>query len=77
MAPPACRSALVDGFSLHADVAVAADDRPPLERLCRYGARPPFAHTRLALMPTGTASSLSLVTANGSARRRRYRSRLG
>ena len=34
------RSANVAGFSLHANVAIAASDRPGLERLCRYTARP-------------------------------------
>jgi hypothetical protein len=41
------RSAYVDGFSLHAGVAVHANDRQGLERLCRYVARPPFALERL------------------------------
>jgi hypothetical protein len=36
-----------DGFSLHA-VVVPDYDREALERLCRYGARPAFAHERLA-----------------------------
>jgi ribosomal protein S27E len=35
------------GMSLHADVAVPARDRPRLERLCRYVARPPLASDRL------------------------------
>jgi hypothetical protein len=34
-------------------VAVTAHDRAGLERLCRYGARPPFAHQRLRLTPAG------------------------
>ena len=42
------RSANVAGFSLHANVAIAASDRPGLERLCRYTARPPLATERLS-----------------------------
>ena len=44
---PGSLCAEVDGFSLHAGVLVAADDREPLEHLCRYVARPPFAAERL------------------------------
>lgn len=52
--PPAKRlTASNDDFTLHADTAVAAHDRDGLERLCRYGARPPFAHRRLRLTPSG------------------------
>ncbi len=36
-------TAEVDGFNLHAGVTVNAGDRAGLERLCRYGARPPFS----------------------------------
>ncbi len=42
-----------EGMSLHADVAVPAQDRRRLERLCRYVARPPLAHDRLELRPDG------------------------
>jgi len=41
------RCARVQGFSLHADVAVPARDRKRLERLSRYIARPPLANERL------------------------------
>ena len=43
MALPALapRTARHEGFSLHADVAVHENDRQGLERLCRYGLRPP------------------------------------
>ena len=51
--PPLC--AEVDGFSLHAAVRIAADDRDRLEHLCRYVARPPFAAERLSLTPDGRA----------------------
>jgi hypothetical protein len=47
------RCAEVDGFSLHAGVAVAAEDRAGLERLCRYGLRPSFALERLSLLDDG------------------------
>jgi hypothetical protein len=41
------RCASVEGFSLHANVAVHAEDRERLERLVRYCARPPIAVERL------------------------------
>jgi len=41
------------GFSLHANTAVAADNRLGLEKLCRYGMRPPFSHERLTLTERG------------------------
>ena len=43
----------VDGFSLHAGVAVKAHERKKLERLCRYIARPPVAEKRLSLTRNG------------------------
>lgn len=46
-------SAQVDGFSLHAGLFVQANDRAKLERLLRYGSRPPFAQKRLSLTPAG------------------------
>ena len=53
--PEAARrlTAVVDDFTLHAGTTVAAHDRAGLERLCRCGARPPFAHQRLRLTPAG------------------------
>ena len=41
------------GFSLHAGVAVPANDRKRLERLCRYAGRPPVATERLTEMADG------------------------
>ena len=41
------RSARLEGFSLHADVAVPARRRDQLERLVRYMVRPPLALDRL------------------------------
>lgn len=43
----------VGGFDVHAGVTVRAGDREGLERLCRYGARPPFSLERLSLLPDG------------------------
>ena len=42
------RCAFIDGFSLHADLAVEAHARNKLERLLRYALRPPFAARRLS-----------------------------
>jgi putative transposase/transposase-like zinc-binding protein len=42
-----------DGFTLHANVRVAARDRGRLERLCRYLFRPPVSDARLALNAQG------------------------
>ncbi len=47
------RCASVQGFSLHAGVAVDAGDRKRLERLCRYISRPPIARERLLELPDG------------------------
>ncbi len=44
------------GFSLHAATRIAADDRPGLEKLLRYVARPPLAAGRLRLLEVGTLS---------------------
>jgi Putative transposase len=41
------RAARLEGFSLHADVAVPARRRDQLEKLCRYLVRPPLALDRL------------------------------
>ena len=40
-------------FNVHAGVAPEADDRPGLDRLCPYIARPPIAIERLELTPGG------------------------
>jgi hypothetical protein len=50
---PGKSCASVQGFSLHAGVAVNAHDRARLERLCRYIARPPIATKRLSELPDG------------------------
>jgi hypothetical protein len=47
------RCANVNGFSLHANVALNAADRQRLERLMRYCARPPVAIERLESLPDG------------------------
>jgi hypothetical protein len=40
-------------FSIHAGTSVAAGDRAGLERLLRYGGRPPLSHKRLSLTAAG------------------------
>jgi hypothetical protein len=47
------RSAFLEGYSLHADHLIDANDRDGLERLRRYGARSPVANTRLSLDSSG------------------------
>ena len=47
------RCAAVDGFSIHANTQVAANNRVGLEHLCRYGMRPPFSHERLSITCDG------------------------
>lgn len=46
-------AARAGGFSLHAGVDIAPDQRQKLERLCRYISRPPVAAERLALTASG------------------------
>ena len=43
----------MEGFNVHAAVRVAANDPLGLESLCRYIARPPLSHDRLATLPNG------------------------
>jgi hypothetical protein len=45
--------ASLEGFSLHAKVALEADDHAGRERLARYLARPPIASERLSLAEDG------------------------
>jgi hypothetical protein len=45
--------AMVEGFSVHAGVCVPARDRVRLERLLRYGLRPPLSSERLSLLADG------------------------
>jgi hypothetical protein len=42
--------AMVEGFSIHAGVCVPSRDRIRLERLLRYGLRPPLSTERLSLL---------------------------
>jgi hypothetical protein len=42
-----------EGFNLHAGVRIAAEDDRGRERLCRYGARPPFSLERLRMLSGG------------------------
>ena len=53
-APPlGRRHARLEGFDLHANVSAPAGNRERLERLCRYGLRPPIAQDRLRLTGGG------------------------
>jgi hypothetical protein len=47
------RLAVLEGFRLHADTHVHANDRQGLERLCRYGSRGPIAEERLSVREDG------------------------
>jgi hypothetical protein len=47
------RLAVMEGFRLHADTSVHANDRQGLERLCRYGSRGPIALERLSAREDG------------------------
>jgi len=46
-------SPFLDGFSLHANTHLRAEDREGIERLCVYGARGPLAVSRLRELPDG------------------------
>src|SRR5262245_9257008 len=59
------RQAHLDGFDLHANVRVSANDRAGVERLARYVLRPPFAPERLRLRGDGRIA-LELERATGS-----------
>jgi len=43
----------IDGFSLHAAVRCAADDRQALKQLCRYITRPALANERVQINAAG------------------------
>ena len=45
--------ARANGFSLHAGVVAASDERGKLERLCRYITRPAVSPERLSLTAQG------------------------
>ena len=61
------RQAHLEGFDLHANVWVSANDRAGLERLCRYVLRPPFAQERLRLRSDGrVALELKAVWRDGT-----------
>jgi hypothetical protein len=48
-----CSAGEVAGFSLHAGVAIQANERAKLERLCRYITRPPVSTKRLSMTRNG------------------------
>ena len=60
--PRGSRQAQFDGFDLHANVWVSANDRAGLERRCRYVLRPPVPQERLRLRRDGRVA-LELKTA--------------
>ena len=43
----------INGFSLHAAVRCAAEDRDALEQLCRYITRPALANERVQINAAG------------------------
>jgi hypothetical protein len=60
-------AAEASGFNVHAGVTVRAGDREGLERLCRYGARPPLSLERLSILPDGrVAYRLRRPRSNGA-----------
>ena len=50
------RCALIDGFSIHANVSINKGKREALEKLCRYIGRPPIALSRLNRSADGKVS---------------------
>jgi hypothetical protein len=61
------RQAQLEGFDLHANVWVSANDRAGLERRCRYLLRPPVAQERLRLLADGRVLvQLKRVWADGT-----------
>ena len=52
-APTQQRCVNAQGFSLHAEICCAADQRKKLEHLCRYITRPAIANERLTLNRAG------------------------
>lgn len=70
-APPTQEGAVeLDGFNLHASVAIAADDDQSRERLMRYGARPPLALERLRRLPDGRVAYRTKKFRDGRAKHR-------
>ncbi|MEZ4447328.1 MAG: transposase [Polyangiaceae bacterium] len=43
----------LEGFDLHAAVAIDADERGALERLCRYVSRPAIAQDQMKQLDSG------------------------
>jgi hypothetical protein len=50
---PGTLHAHYDGFDLHAEQLIAADDREALERAFRYATRPPLSEQRLSILADG------------------------
>jgi hypothetical protein len=60
------RQAHLEGFDLHANVAVASDNRDGLEQLCRYVLRPPIAQERLTRSADGILLTLKAEWNDGT-----------
>ena len=58
------------GFNVEASVSIAADDDLGRERLCRYGARPPFAIDRLRRLAGGRLAYRIKKLRDGRAKQR-------
>ena len=58
------------GFNLEASVRITADDDLGRERLCRYGARPPFSIGRLRMIPGGRVAYRVKKVGRGRAKTR-------
>ena len=58
------------GFNVHAGVRIARDDDLAREKLCRYGARPPFAMDRIRRLPGGRIAYQTKAATGQRARRR-------
>ncbi len=70
-APPSEGDAVdLDGFNLHAGVAIAGDDDQSRERLMRYGARPLLAFDRPRRLPDGRIAYRIKTLRDGRAKHR-------
>lgn len=59
-------SASLGGYSLHANTYVQKNDRPELERLCRYILRPPVAEERIELKGASVVYKLKTRWSDGT-----------
>ena len=61
--PPKRLTKYLESFSIHAGVHLHANDREGLERLLRYGTRPPLSLERLTALPDGRPGLSTQATA--------------